>query len=161
MVKDIISQVIQTNADALFRLILRIVGDDEEARDITQDVFVKILSNPARLDDPQKVKSYLFTAGYHRALNARRNAIRRRQKLQDFQPPKTAESAEVAILVDGAMKKLSDKQRQALTLRFYGDMTLAEIAGAMNISEGSVKVHIARGLIHLKNRLQPKTIKEI
>lgn len=158
---DIIHQAIQTYADALFRLILRIVGDCEDARDLTQDVFVKVLCDTSRLREPQKVKSYLFTTAYHLALNAQRNAMRRQRKLLDLQPPSAVESAEVAILVNDAMKKLSDKQRQALTLRFYGDMTLVEIANAMNISEGSVKVHIARGLIHLKSWLQPKTAKEI
>jgi RNA polymerase sigma factor (sigma-70 family) len=158
---NIIHQAIQTYADALFRLILRIVGDSEEARDLTQDVFVKVLCDPSRLREPQKVKSYLFTTAYHLALNSQRNTMRRRQKLLDLQPPSAIESAEMAILVDDAMKKLSGKQRQVLTLRFYGDMTLGEIADAMNISVGSVKVHIARGLIHLKSWLQLKTAKEI
>ncbi len=158
---ETIHQAIQTYADALFRLILRIVGDREEAKDLTQDVFVKVLCGTSRLREPRKVKSYLFTTAYHQALNAQRNAVRRQQRLLDLQPPSSVGSAEVALLVDEAMQKLSDKQRQALTLRFYGDMTLVEIADAMNISEGSVKVHIARGLTRLKSRLQPKTAKEL
>jgi len=160
-VTDLISEAIQKCADALFRLVLRIVGDREEAKDLTQDVFVKVLSSTERLREPEKIKSYLFTTAYRQALNSRRNTARRRQILQEVNPPPTVESTEEALLLDCAMRELSNKQRQALTLRFYGDLTIAEIADAMGISTGSVKVHIARGLTNLKNRFQTKTTKEI
>jgi RNA polymerase sigma factor (sigma-70 family) len=161
VVTDSISEAVHKYADALFRLALRIVGDREEAKDITQDVFVKVLSNTARLREPERIKSYLFTTAYRQALNARRNTVRRRQMLREVNPRTTVESTEEALLLDRAMRELSNKQRQALALRFYGDLTIAEVADAMSISTGSVKVHIARGLTNLKNRLQTETTKEI
>jgi RNA polymerase sigma factor (sigma-70 family) len=160
-VTDSISEAIQTYADALFRLVLRIVGDREEAKDLTQDVFVKVLSGAGRLREPERIKSYLFTTAYRRALNARRNADRRRQMLREVNPPTTVDSTEEALLLDRELRQLSSKQRQALTLRFYGDLTIIEIADAMGISAGSVKVHIARGLRNMKNQLYRKTTEEI
>jgi RNA polymerase sigma factor (sigma-70 family) len=145
----------------LFRLVLRIVCDREEAKDITQDVFVKVLSNTGRLRKPEKIKSYLFTTAHRQALNARRNTARRRQILQEVTLPNTVESTEEAVLLDSAMMELSNKQQQALTLRFYGGLTIAEISGAMGISTGSVKVHIARGLMNLKKRMQTEATKEM
>jgi RNA polymerase sigma factor (sigma-70 family) len=52
-----------------------------------------------------------------------------------------------------ALRRLSDRQREALTLRYYLDLPEAEIATAMGVSPGSVKTHLHRGLANLADVL--------
>ena len=59
--------------------------------------------------------------------------------------------------VVAALRKLPERQREALVLRYYGDFSEAEIATAMGISRGAVKSHTARGMSALKSILEQET----
>ena len=60
---------------------------------------------------------------------------------------------ESSALVD-ALRKLPDRQREAIVLRYYADFSEAEIASAMKISRGAVKSHTARGMTALRAALE-------
>jgi len=164
-VTDSISNTIQELSGKVFRLIHRIVSDREQAKDLTQDVFVKVLREPERVRDLTKLKPYIFRSAYNTALNFKRDLSRRQAKTEFIkeeltlvnprQPDLLLESVEVSNHVKGALDSLADKQREALMLRFYSDLVIAEIADVMAVSQGSVKVHIARGLQNLKKCLLP------
>jgi len=157
------AETIKSFSQGVFRLIYRIVHDREEALDLTQDVFVKILDNPSRIKDKTKMKAYIFKTAYHHALNARRNRQRHRagdeylkeeQSRLSNEPTDTLpEQEERQRTLKLALEKLPTRQKESLNFRFYGELTIVEIARAMGISEGSVKVHLARGLQNLRTRL--------
>ncbi len=165
---EFITDAVRELTGPMFRLINRIIGNREEARDLTQDLFVKLLRDPDRIRG--ELRPYLMQAAYNAALNARRDRIRRdaahetiRQDDQspiETGPARDLESAETSRWIGAAVTALPDRQREAITLRFYGDLTLAEIAAAMDISEASVRVHLARGLQNLKSELMPSMDKE-
>ena len=78
-------------------------------------------------------------------------------------PPPQAPSAEQGAITElersavvAALRKLPDRQREALVLRYYGDLTEAQIAAAMGISRGAVKSHTARGMSSLRAVLEPE-----
>ena len=71
---ELITETIHRHSDAMFRLIVKIVGDRDDAKDILQEVFVKSLSGLKNLRDKSKLKSYLYAAAYRAAINARRDA---------------------------------------------------------------------------------------
>jgi DNA-directed RNA polymerase specialized sigma24 family protein len=56
--------------------------------------------------------------------------------------------------VVAALRKLTDRQREAIVLRYYADFSEAEIAAAMGISRGAVKSHTARGMAALRAELE-------
>jgi RNA polymerase sigma-70 factor (ECF subfamily) len=169
-VNDIVSRTVQELSDGVFRLINRIVGDREHAMDLTQNVFVNVLQEPLRVKDSSKLKPYILRSAYNTALNFRRDFSRRKAKLalhkEELTPPNPAqpdqllESAEASSRLDHALASLAPRQREALALRFFSELTTTEIAVAMVISEGSVKVHIARGLRNLKKQLHSAQAKE-
>ena len=162
---DVVSQIVRELSDRVFRLINRIIGDRDEALDLTQEVFVKVLLD-RRGDNPiESLRPYIFRTAFNRALNADRNRQRRRDGEQRFKaeysemipplPDKMYESSQKSALLRKALDTLADRQKQAISLRFYARLSLAEIAETMMISEGSVRVHIARGLQKLKEELMP------
>ena len=167
---DIVSRTVQELSDGVFRLINRIVGDREDAMDLTQNVFVKVLQEPLRIRDSSKLKPYIFSAAYNTALNFKRDISRRKAKVElckdelapanPEQPDQLLESSENSARLNDALGSLAPRQREALALRFFSELTTAEIAAAMAISQGSVKVHIARGLQNLRKHLHSVQTKE-
>ncbi len=165
---DFITDTIRELSGPVFRLIRRIVGDREEARDLTQDLFVRLLRRPGPIKG--ETKPYVMRAALNTALNARRDrkrsaeAIDRLRQASEEPAPTSIDPIQDVdrsrARVAGAVEQLSEKQREAVTLRFYGELTLAQIAAAMNISEGSVRVHLARGLQNLRTILDPILDKE-
>ena len=110
-------------------------------------------------------------AAYHAALNAVRDRKRHEQIQERLQnePVLPGMSSSEQDCPDSnlqlrhrlfqALESLPPKQREAIELRFYGDLTVDEISVAMGISDGSVKVHLYRGLNRL-NEIMTTTKEE-
>ena len=145
----------------LVRLALLLVGDRGSAEDVVQDVFTRLCAR-GRVLEQDSALAYVRTAVVNgcrsvlrrRAL-ARRIAITRAASLRDAQ-----ESAEhAAILAEdrrrvlAALAALPSRRREVLVLRFYLNLSVAEVAAALGISQGSVKSAAARGLEALGRRL--------
>lgn len=145
-----------TSLVRLGALLLRDVGTAEE---IVQDAFVAMHGRWHRLRDPHKALAYLRTAVVNRCRSRQRHLV-----VVDKHTPRTlpdAPSAEQAVLrtaetdrVIEAMRTLPEKQRTVMVLRYYGDLSEAEIADTMGISRGSVKSHAARATKSLRQVLE-------
>ena len=164
-----VEETIKSLSPGVFKLVYRIVRDRDEALDLTQEVFVKILGKYARIKELSKLKAYVYKAAYHLALNARRDRQRHRagrERIFDEQShlngldKNDAERDVRRRLVNDALEDLPARQRETLDLRFFGGLTISETARVMGISEGSVKVHLARGLQNLRTRLAAETKEE-
>lgn len=157
---DELSALIHRLSDSLFRLIYRIVRDRELALDLTQDVLVRVLPR-FRPDEPDRLTGYAMRSAYHAALNAVRDRKRHTQVLdrialeseRPISSSDTMETSELQTQIERALTSLPEKQREAVVYRFYGDLTVPQIAAAMNISDGAVKVHLSRGLQRLNVQL--------
>ena len=117
----------------------------ERAEEIVQDAFEKTLVAWPRLREPG---AYLRTS----VVNGCRSELRRRQVMRRHPSPAPA-IAELgerdgALLV--AVSRLTPQRRIAITLRFWADMTEADIAAAMDVRPGTVKSLISRGLADLR-----------
>ena len=157
-------------AGVLFSTAVRILGDAHEAEEVIQDVFVQIWNKAATFDAA-------LGAPFHWALGITRNRsidrLRSRQRrsrvLEEMseetasQPPASpsqndfALSEEELAKVRSAVKSLPQDQRQAIEMAFFGGLTHAEIAGALNEPLGTVKARIRRGMLKLRESLQAYT----
>jgi RNA polymerase sigma-70 factor (sigma-E family) len=145
----------------LVRLAAFILGDKGTAEDVVQDVFVRVHQRGNPVDgDPQ---FYLRSA----VINGCRTTLRRwrlirRHAERDEQaspcPPLTAEEAamlsEDRRRVLAALASLPPRRREVLVLRFYLDLSEAEIATTLGISPGTVKSTAARGLAAMARELK-------
>ena len=160
---DIVTEAIRRHSDGVFRLALRIVGNRDDALDISQEAFTRTLRESANIRDMSKLKAYLFQSACNLALNHKRDRTRRRVSDANLSqvmpishpapPDELLDQRQTTEGLEKAIYRLADRQKEAITLRFYGNLTLAEIAAAMGISETSVRVHLARGLQGLKQAL--------
>ncbi|NUT94166.1 MAG: SigE family RNA polymerase sigma factor [Saccharothrix sp.] len=135
----------------LVRLALLLVDEPSTAEDVVQEAFTGLHRNWSRLRDAQAAVGYLRTA----VVNGSRSVLRRRKTARDYTPPHVANarSAESLAMLTAehqavvkALSQLPPRQREVLVLRYYGDLSEAEIAEATGISKGTVKSTASRAL---------------
>lgn len=141
----------------LVRLSVLLVRDVGTAEEVVQDAFVAVHARWSRLRDPDRALAYLRQAVVnrsrstlrHRAVVARHAATERPGDTADPTPDSDRREA-----VLDALRALPDRQREVLALRYYLDLSEAEIADALDISRGAVKSHASRGAATLRTLLQ-------
>jgi RNA polymerase sigma-70 factor (sigma-E family) len=139
----------------LVRLAALLVHDLATAEEVVQDSFVAMHANWARLRVGGKASSYLRQCVVNRSRSVLRHRVVVDRKV--LQPPPDVPSAEQGAItllersaVVAALHGLPPRQREALVLRYYAELSQAEIASAMGISRGAVKSHTARGMSALR-----------
>ena len=153
-----VAALYQVHALGMVRLAVIMLGDQETAEDVVQDAFLGLYRQWGGLSDKSRALAYLRSS----VLNGCRTVLRRksRQARIAFAEP-DFESAEAGALageevrqVAAALRKLPNRQREALVLRFYLGMDEGEVAEAMRISRGSVKSATSRGIAALGRMLK-------
>jgi RNA polymerase sigma-70 factor (sigma-E family) len=153
-----IAALYRAQAVGLIRLAYVMLGDRAAAEDVVQDAFFGLYRRWDWLTDPSGALPYVRSS----VLNGCRTALRRRalgHRITMYQPP--SGSAEAAVLsreereeVMRAVRRLPDRQREALVLRFYLDLPDLEIARIMGIRPGTVRSAMHRALKALGHLLE-------
>jgi RNA polymerase sigma-70 factor (sigma-E family) len=143
----------------LVRLSVLLVRDVGTAEEVVQDSFVAMHGRWRNLRDPDKGLAYLRQT----VVNRSRSVLRHRGVRDRYQPPATYDhgGADEDVLaterrsrVLDALRALPERQREVLALRYYLDMSEADIAAALGISRGAVKSHASRGAAALRLLLE-------
>jgi RNA polymerase sigma-70 factor (sigma-E family) len=158
----VICELYRAHYQPLVRLAGLLVRDIAIAEEVVQDAFVAVHHAWPRLRDPGRALPYLRQC----VVNRSRSVLRHRavaDKHAPDPPPQVlaTEQAAIALLdrsaVVAALHKLPGRQREALVLRYYTDLSEADIAKAMGISRGAVKSHTTRGKTALRTILEEET----
>lgn len=129
-----------------------VMGHRGLAEEIVQETFVRVLENPPRLTNPDALGAYMRSAVLNRCRSSvRRLVLERKHQRAHIPEPVTNPDPDQAIR--DAVVELPMRQRQCVVLRFYDDLTVDQIAEALDISSGSVKTHLHRGLKALATAL--------
>ena len=154
-----VSALFEAHALALKKLAFLMTGDQPTAEDIVQDAFLGLCRRWRSLDDADKALGYLRIS----VLNGCRSVHRvrfRRQGIALDAPEDTASAEDIAILGEAnrqvlvGIRRLPARQREAVVLRYYLDMTEDQAAHAMGVSRGTVKSATSRGLAALARMLE-------
>ena len=154
-----VTELYSLHYGALVRLAALLVRDIPTAEDVVQDSFVAMHRSWQRLRNAESALAYLR----HAVLNRSRSVLRHRAVVDKHRPnpPPDMPSAEYGTLVRleqsavvAALRKLPDRQREAIVLRYYADFSEAEVAAAMGISRRAVKSHTARAMAALRADLE-------
>ena len=162
---DAFRKIYNLYSTPLYSLGLRMLSNASEAEEALQDTFVKIWNNAAYYD-ARKARPFTWAVTI-----MRRTCIDRIRKLkreldvttfeadqdQDWSTPetirRTVDRREARSQVEEALKDIPSKQKQALELALFSEMTHSEIAKAMEQPLGTVKSWLKRGLFQLRNTL--------
>ncbi len=154
-----VKELYSLHYQALVRLAAMLVRDRPTAEEVVQDAFVDMHRGWHRLEDTDKALAYLRQAVVNKSRSVLRHRIVVEKNLQNAPPDMpSAEHGALAMLerdaVVAALRNLPERQREAIVLRYYADLSEAEIAAAMGISRGAVKSHTARGMAALRAALE-------
>lgn len=156
---EAVTQLYAAHYPELVRLATLLVRNNAEAEEIVQDAFVAMHGRWRRLHEPERALGYLRRS----IINGCRSTQRHRMVVAKHTPDhlEDAASAETHALaahtraqVMDALHQLPARQREVLVLRYYSDLTEAEIAETLGISRGSVKSHAHRGTTALRSTLE-------
>lgn len=147
---------VDKHADNVYRFILKNIKDKDKAKDIIQDAFEKMWIKVDEIS-AEKSRSYLFTTAYHTMIDL----IRKEKKNADFEEvePYTqgykSEYMGLKEILDEALNRLPQIQKDVLLLRDYEGYSYEEIGEITNLSESQVKVYIFRARLFIKNYIGP------
>ena len=156
---EAVTQLYAAQYRALVRLATLLLRDVGKAEEVVQDSFVAMHGSWRRLRDHDRALAYLRQA----VVNRSRSALRHRTVEQRHAPAPMPDhaSAEHGALealereeVIRALHALPRRQREVLVLRYYVDLSEAQIADAIGISRGAVKSHASRGMASLRLSLE-------
>lgn len=150
----------------VFAFLLRMLGSREDAQDLCQETFVRMVRSADRYQPQGQFQSWLFRI----AGNQARSRLRRRKVLRWFSfdqaemdPPAPDRSAqqelereEARAEVRAAIERLPERQREALILKQYQDMSYAEIAEAMGLTVSAVQMLLHRAMTALRKEYARK-----
>lgn len=152
---DELEQLYRAHAPAARRLAFLLVGDREEADDLVQDCFVRLVAR--RRGPVDDLPAYLRRAVVNASNSWMRKRVVRRRRAHEaalaFGPGGVADAvspdAAAGLVQDDALRQalrqLPDRQRTAVVLRHYLDLSEAETADLMDCSVGTVKAAASRG----------------
>jgi len=158
-----LAEVYRRHGGAVFGLARRVLSNESEAQDVTQDVFLRLWNHPDRFDAARgSLRSFLLTQSHGKAVDAIRSLnARRSREVRDGQL--TAASAydinneawDLALSdqVTRALDALPDQERKVIELAYFEGQTYVEVARTLGQPEGTVKSQIRKGMQRMRSAL--------
>jgi RNA polymerase sigma-70 factor (ECF subfamily) len=156
-------EIVRMFATRINSIAYRFTGSSEDARDISQEVFLKLYKALKKFDPQFKLSTWL----YRITLNQSIDCLRKRGyvNMQTMQPnirevaagpDENAEKKEKIEFIRACLPQLSEHQRVVLVLRDFEEFTTDEIAEIFGSKPGTIRVHLARARIKIKELLRAK-----
>jgi len=163
--RELHARFVQENLRRIFLQIFRIVGNVDDAQDLTQETFIKALQRQDQIKDLDKAAHWLSRIATNTALDfLRRHGRLATTDIAELSEPLRTEPeqsperlllrAEQNTYLQDGLRTLSERERTALVLRDVDDLPGKEVARLMNCSEATVRSHIANARIKFRRYLE-------
>ena len=151
-------RIFRQHYDGMFRLAMRMLGDEAESKDVVSDVFAHLLKSDTDLKS-DTLQAFLLTSVRNRCINLlvhrqKEQQMRQAIVVEMITPEQTAEQEQLQMLhgyIDTQLPKLS---QQVLRLRYQQGLKYREIADVLQVSEVTVHNHLSQSLTQLKNHFK-------
>ena len=158
------SQFYDQTAGRVFGLVRRLLKDVAQSEEVTQEIFLEVWQNAKRYDPTKgSAATWILTMAHRRAVDRIRSSQSTRERdqkigLRDLETEydSVAESVEIRVeheRVEQALQRLTELQRQAVTLAYYGGYSHSEVAHMLKVPIGTVKTRLRDGMIRLRDEL--------
>ena len=165
---DAFAEAYRRHAGAVFALAHRMLWERASAEELVQEIFLRLWEHPDRFDQARgPLRSFLLMDAHARCVDRIRSDSRRREReertsraamVTDYDLDLEAHDLEVGEQVREVMATLSDAERQAIELAYFGGHTYREVARILDQPEGTVKSRIRTGLMRLRTQLLERGI---
>jgi RNA polymerase sigma-70 factor (ECF subfamily) len=150
-------------APLLHGIVLKVVRDHAQSEEVTQEAFVELWRLAPRYDASRgSVRSWAATVAHRRAIDRVRSEQASRDRTERESQKRLAQPADVAdqavagleaTRVRKALERLTEMQRQAVELAYFGGHSYRDVALLLNVPEGTIKTRIRDGMIRLRDEL--------
>ncbi len=155
----------------IYYLAYDIMGDHQEAEDISQEVFIKMFRSLKNFRRDAKMSSWLYQITVNASIDSLRKKSSKPKRSIDefdqlhieeslttggshnFDPVSSAESSQIQNHISQALQKITPKERTVFVMRHYNDLKLNEIAEILNVTIGTVKSLLFRAIKKLRKEL--------
>ncbi|HMH58025.1 MAG TPA: ECF RNA polymerase sigma factor SigK [Galbitalea sp.] len=145
-------------------LVRRLLKDHAQSEEVTQEIFLEVWQNAQRYDPAKgSATTWILTMAHRRAVDRIRSSQSTRNRdarigLRDLEVEYDSVSESVEVRVENdrvgqALQRLTQLQRQAVTLAYYGGYNHGEVAEMLKIPVGTVKTRLRDGMIRLRDEL--------
>ncbi|MEW6623632.1 MAG: sigma-70 family RNA polymerase sigma factor [Bacillota bacterium] len=161
----------------VYNTVYRMIGDKEEAKDLTQDVFLKVYKNLAAYDRQVKLSTWIYKI----ATNTCIDFLRKKREMlmdevqqegidaktivfastsKDTSPELALENKELKTLLHGQIGKLPENYKAVVVLKYVNDLTFEEIAQALDQPVNTIKTRLYRAREMLRDSLREIIVEE-
>lgn len=157
------SELYDALAPLLHGVVLKVVRDPSQSEEVTQEAFIELWRLAPRYDSSRgSVRSWAATLAHRRAIDRVRSEQSSRDRSEREAQKRPIQSSDVAEQVvaniDGtrlrkALERLTEIQRQAVELAYFGGHSYREVALLLDVAEGTIKTRIRDGMIRLRDEL--------
>ncbi|MCS5732686.1 sigma-70 family RNA polymerase sigma factor [Herbiconiux daphne] len=162
--QEAFSELYDRTAPRVLGLVKRVLVDHAQSEEVAQEVFLEIWKTASKFESHRgSAMSWILTMSHRRAVDRVRSSQAGHDRderigLRDIEPEydQVSESVEIRIeheRVKRAMAQLTELQREAISLAYYGGYSHSEIAGILSIPVGTVKTRLRDGMIRLRDEL--------
>ena len=161
--RELFGELVLRHQDFIFSVVSKYVRLEEEARDLTQEVFLKAYENLEKFRGESKVSSWLYRIAANLSLNWSERRAGRETQLDDGVAEAIPENASLAdeiyerelalARIAEALEEMPEKYRAVIKLHYFEDKSYQEIAGALGLPINTVKIHLLRAKEQLRKRL--------
>lgn len=145
-------RIVATYADMLFKISMHYVKNPADAEDIVQQTFLKIIETDSCFSSPTHEKAWLIRVCANLCKDSLKHHSRKAQPLDGLEG--TVEKDADSFYIVDQIRTLPPKQRLAVYLFYYENMSVAEIAATMEEKQNTVLSHLNRGRKRLKKMLK-------
>ena len=165
---DAFAEAFRRHAGAVFSLAQRMLWERALAEELVQEIFLRLWEQPDRYDQARgSLRSFLLMDAHARCVDRIRSDTRRREReertaravvVTEYDLDLEAHDLDVAEQVRDVMATLSDAERRAIELAYFGGHTYREVARILDEPEGTIKSRIRTGLMRLRTQLLDRGI---
>ncbi len=159
--EQLVVELFRTEGRSLVRLARLFVDDRDAAEDIVQEAFLRLARHAGKIDSIDRAPAYLRSIVLNLARDHNRRglvslrhraAAGREVDVVEDAADQLARTEEHRVVLD-AVRALPTRQRDCITLKYFEDMSIEEIAATLGVSVNSVKTHLLRAMAALDRKL--------
>jgi RNA polymerase sigma-70 factor, ECF subfamily len=162
--KRAFAELYDATASRIFGLVRRLLVDPAQSEEVTQEIYLEIWQTAGRYKPERgSAMSWMLTMAHRRAVDRVRASQSSRERdskvgIRDYDREYDQVAEHVEITMEGARVKralqdLTELQRQAVELAYYGGLTHSEISAELHVPVGTVKTRIRDGMIRLRDAM--------
>lgn len=164
--EEAFAELVQRHLPLVYSAALRrLAGDAHRAQDVAQVVFCALARNARKVSRQAALAGWLYTATRYAVTDVVRSEVRRRRREQEAhimqeitEPDTPADWSQLRPVLDAAMDRLSERDREAVLLRYFQGMAFAEIGALLGVGEDGARKRVDRALDKLRVLLRPQGI---